>query len=254
MVDFMETLIKEAFERVKSGYYRASQRLNFQRLSLKEAIVNCQHAPMIAEIKPFSPSRGLLRHITSLEKVAKAMEAGGAVGISVLTEPKRFGGSLQTLSQVKESVSIPVLMKDVIVDHVQIEAAANIGADAVLLIYGVVAGRIDEFIRFAHTLSLEVLLETHTVEEFKAALETEADMVGVNNRDLKTMKVDLHVTARILAEVGSTDRIVVSESGIETADHVRFLRKCGAHAFLVGSSIMLADDVEEKVRGLVMAL
>jgi len=254
MVDFMETLIKEAFERVKSGYYKANQRLNFQRLSLKEAIVNCQHAPVIAEIKPFSPSRGLLRRITSLEKVAKAMEAGGAVGVSVLTEPKRFGGSLQTVSQVKESVSIPVLMKDVIVDYVQIEAAANIGADAVLLIYGVVAGRIDELIRFAHNLSLEVLLETHTVEEFKAALETEADMVGVNNRDLKTMKVDLHVTARILAEVGSTDRIVVSESGIETADHVRFLRKCGTHAFLVGSSIMLADDVEEKVRELVMAL
>jgi len=254
MVDFMETLIREASERVKSGYYRVNQHLNFPRLSLRKAIVNCQHAPVIAEIKPFSPSRGLLRCIANLEELAKAMEAGGAVDISVLTEPKRFGGSLQTLSQVKESVSIPVLMKDVIVDRVQIEAAANIGTDAVLLIYGAVAGRVDELIKFAHTLSLEVLLEAHTVEEFKAALETEADMIGVNNRDLRTMKVDLHVTARILAEVGSTDRIVVSESGIETADHVRFLRKCGAHAFLVGSSIMLADDVEEKVRKLVMAL
>jgi len=254
MADFMETLIEEAFERVKSGYYRVSQRLNFPRLSFKEAIVNCQHAPVIAEIKPFSPSRGLLRYVTSPGKVAKAMEAGGAVGISVLTEPKRFRGSLQTLSQVKESVSIPVLMKDVIVDCVQIETAANIGADAVLLIYGVAADRVDELIRFAHTLGLEVLLETHTIEEFRAALKTEADMVGVNNRDFKTMKVDLHVTARILAEVGPTDRIVVSESGIETADHVRFLRKCGAHAFLVGSSIMLADDVEGKVRELVMAL
>ena len=254
MADFMETLVKEALERVKSGYYRTRRYLNFPKLSLKEAIVNCQYAPVIAEIKPFSPSRGLLRHVTNPEVLARAMERGGAVGISVLTEPKRFGGSIQALSRVKKSVNRPVLMKDIIVDGVQIEAAANIGADSVLLIYSIVADKVDKFIKLAHTLGLEVLLETHTIEEFKAALETEADMIGVNNRDLKTMNVDLHVTARILAEVSPASKIVVSESGIETVDHIRFLRKCGAHAFLVGSSIMLADDIEEKVRELVMAL
>jgi len=254
MADFMETLVKEALERVKSGYYRTKRYSNFPKLSLKEAIVNCQHAPVIAEIKPFSPSRGLLRHVTNPGVLARAMERGGAVGISVLTEPKRFGGLIQALSQVKKSVNIPVLMKDIIVDGVQIEAAANIGADSVLLIYSVVADRVDEFIKLAHTLGLEVLLETHTIEEFKVALETEADMVGVNNRDLRTMNVDLHVTAGILAEASPASKIVVSESGIETVDHIRFLRKCGAHAFLVGSSIMLADDVEERVRELVMAL
>jgi indole-3-glycerol phosphate synthase len=137
---------------------------------------------------------------------------------------------------------------------VQIEAAARIGADAVLLIKGAVADKADELIGFAHSLGLEVLLETHTVEEFKAALETEADMIGINNRDLKTLKVDLNVTARILAETRPNGWVVVSESGIENADHVRFLRQCGANAFLVGSSIMLANDVEQKVRELVMAL
>jgi indole-3-glycerol phosphate synthase len=182
------------------------------------------------------------------------MEAGGAVGISVLTEPKRFGGSLQALAYVKRSVGIPVLMKDIIVDKAQIEAAAHIGADAVLLIHGAVAVKVDELIEFAHSLGLEVLLETHTIGEFKAALETEADMIGINNRDLKTLKVDLGVTARILAETHPNGRIVISESGIENADHVRFLRRCGANAFLVGSSIMLADDIGQMVRELVMAL
>jgi indole-3-glycerol phosphate synthase len=254
MVDFMKILIEEAFERVKSGYYETAIRLSLPKLSLKNAIINFQHAPVIAEIKPSSPSRGILRHITSPREIAKAIEAGGAVGISVLTEPKRFKGSIQALAQVKESVSIPVLMKDVIVDKVQIEAAANSGADAVLLIYDAIADRVDEFIEFTHSVGLEVILETHTIEEFRIALKTEADLVGINNRNLKTMKVDLNVTARVLAETCSTGKIVVSESGIETAEHVRFLRKCGANAFLVGSSIMVADDIEKKVRELVMAL
>jgi len=108
MVDFMKILIEEAFERVKSGYYETAIRLSLPKLSLKNAIINFQHAPVIAEIKPSSPSRGILRHITSPREIAKAIEAGGAVGISVLTEPKRFKGSIQALAQVKESVSIPV--------------------------------------------------------------------------------------------------------------------------------------------------
>jgi len=254
MADFMDTLVKEALERVENGYYRTALHLNVPRLSLKNAIINCQHTPVIAEIKPSSPSCGSLRYITSPGEVAKAVEASGAVGISVLTEPKRFGGSLQALAQVKESVGIPVLMKDIIVDKIQIEAAIHIGADAVLLIYGAVADRVDKLIGFAHSFGLEVLLEAHTTEEFKAALETEADLMGINNRDLKTLKVDLCVTAKILEETRPTGKIVVSESGIENADHVRFLRQCGANAFLVGSSIMLAEDIEQKVRELVMAL
>lgn len=254
MADFMETLIQEACERVENGYYKTTTRLNVSRLSLKKAIINFQHAPVIAELKPSSPSCGRLRHIASPVEVAKAMEAGGAVGISVLTEPKRFGGSLQALAQVKESVGIPVLMKDIVIDKAQIEAAVHLGADVILLIYGAVAERVGELIELAHSCGLEVLLETHTLKEFKAALETEADLIGINNRHLKTLKVDLGVTARILAEMRPIERIVVSESGIETADHVRFLRRCGANAFLVGSSIMLAEGVEQRVRELVMAL
>jgi len=254
MADFIDTLVKEALERVENGYYRTTIHPNVSRLSLKNAIINCQHAPVIAEIKPSSPSRGSLRHITSPREVAKVMEAGGAIGISVLTEPKRFGGSLQTLAHVKRSVGIPVLMKDIIVDNAQIEAAAHIGADVVLLIHGAVTDKVDELIDFAHYFGLEVLLETHTIGQFKAALATKADLIGINNRDLKTLKVDLNVTARVLAKTRPNGRIVVSESGIETADHVRFLRRCGADAFLVGSSIMLAEDIKQKVRELVMAL
>jgi indole-3-glycerol phosphate synthase len=254
MADFLDILVKEAHERVENGYYNTARRLNVPRLSLKTAIINCQHAPIIAEIKPASPSRGRLRRITRLVEVAKGMEASGAVGISVLTEPKRFEGSLQALTQVKKSVGIPVLMKDIIVDKAQIEAAANMGADAILLIQGTVANEVDDLIEFAHSFGLEVLLEAHTIEEFRAALKTRADLMGINNRDLKTLKVDLRVTARILTKTSPTGKTVVSESGIENAKHVRFLRQCGANAFLVGSSIMLAENIEQKVRELVMAL
>lgn len=263
MVDYLKTLVKDAIETVRSGYYsRFSEKLSIttrRRASLKMSILKCNRAPVIAEIKPESPSRGKLRRISSYAEAARLMEAGGAVGISVLTEPKHFGGSLEGLVEVKRATQLPVLMKDIVVDPVQIGAASRLGADAVLLIYSIFRRdmadySLDELIRLAHSLSLEVLLETHTLEEFRLALETEADLVGINNRDLETLRVDLKTTERILAKANPGDRIIVSESGIERPEDIRFLSKCGAKAFLVGSAIMLADNIQEKVRELVNAI
>ncbi len=181
------------------------------------------------------------------------MERGGAVGISVLTEPKHFGGSIKVLNEARNHTNLPILMKDVVVDPAQIETASKFGADAILLIYAIFKRAyancsLEEAIQLTHKFSLEVVLETHTRDEFIAALNTDADILGVNNRDLKILKVDLKVTKHVLTSMKNCGRVVVGESGIQNASDTRFLKACGADAFLVGSAIMLAENVEAKVR------
>jgi indole-3-glycerol phosphate synthase len=263
MVDFLDILVKTSLGTVRSGYYDIKFGMGnfFPKASLRESIINCVHAPIIAEVKPVSPSYGRLRQITDIAKVAVEMEDGGAAGISVLTEPKHFGGSLINLAEVKSHVRLPVLMKDIVVDPIQVEAAAKIGADAILLIYSVFERgyaklSLEEFIDFAHSNGLEVLLEVYVRREFLSAIETDADLIGVNNRDLGTLRVDLNITRDILSSVNvdACDKIVVSESGIRSAEDIRVLQSYGARAFLVGSEIMLAEDIRKKVRELVMAL
>lgn len=260
MADFLDVLVKDAEKTVSEGYYEIEVESASKRIvSLKDSILKCKHAPVIAEIKPASPSRGKLRNIQSLGSVAKAIERGGAVGISVLTEPKHFGGSLNSLVEARKNVNLPILMKDIVIDKVQIEIAAKTGANAVLLISsvferGYASHSLHEMIEFAHSKGLEVLLETHDKSQFLSALETEADLVGINNRDLKTLKVDLKVTENVLRGVDKSSKVVVSESGVNNSADIVFLHNCGAHAFLVGSAVMLADNIEEKVRELVMAL
>jgi indole-3-glycerol phosphate synthase len=184
------------------------------------------------------------------------MARGGAVGISVLTEPKHFNGSLQTLTQTREAVNLPILMKDIILSPIQVEAASKLGANAILLIealfergYGKMG--INEIIEYAHARGLEVLLETHSEPEFLCAGRTNADFIGINNRDLATLKINLETTQRILKN--KPDRLIISESGIQTAGDLQYLRGCGANAFLIGSSIMLTQDIETKVKEFVEA-
>ena len=149
-------------------------------------------------------------------------------------------------------------MKDIVIVAEQIEVAAQIGADAVLLIEGLFDKgccemSIEKTVAFAHSKGLEVLLATHTEEEFTRAVECDADLVGINNRNLTTLKIDLNTTKTILQKNDDHGKVVVSESGIKTADDLCFLREAGAEAFLIGSSIMLADNIEEKVKDLVEA-
>ncbi|MEM3673365.1 MAG: indole-3-glycerol-phosphate synthase [Candidatus Bathyarchaeia archaeon] len=261
MADFLDILARDAVRTVMSGYYNVKNEESVSRrcISLEVSIRKCKHAPIIAEVKPHSPSHGVLRKINSLSDVVKAMERGGAIGISVLTEPRHFGGSLTALKEARNHTDLPILMKDIVVDSVQIEAASKFGANVVLLIYaifrrGYANCSLEELIQLAHKFGLEVVLETHTKEEFMAALKTDADIVGINNRDLKTLKVDLRVTEQVLVDMKSHEKIVVSESGIQNVWDIRFLKVCGADAFLVGSAFMLAEDVEAKVRELVHAL
>ena len=259
MTDFLDLLARDAKETVSRGFYECSTHNSTPQVSLKKAILDCPRAAVITEIKSASPSAGTLRKDFEVKRIAEAMERGGAIGISVLTEPKHFNGSQKNLIETRKAVKLPILMKDIIVSRRQLEAASRIGANAALLIQalfdrGHCECSLEEMIAKAHSENLEVLLETHSGEEFRSAVSGDADIVGINNRDLGTLKVNLNVTKRILEKNAFNGKIVVSESGVKTPEDIRFLTTCGAKAFLIGSAIMLADDVEKKVEEFVTAV
>ena len=253
MSDFMDALATDARATVDSGYYGQSVIAKHISASLRNCILQTAKMPVIAEVKGASPSKGTIKSNFSPEKIAQSMAQGGAVGISVLTEPKHFAGSLENLARVRGNVTLPLLMKDIVISPKQLDAAAKVGANVVLLIqaifdrgYGQLS--LSEMVAKAHSKNLEVLLETHTANEFARAVTTEADLVGINNRNLATLKTDLNTTKSILAKCKPEGKVIVSESGINTPVDLQFLRSCGAQAFLIGSAVMSANDVETKVR------
>lgn len=258
MSDYLDILAQDAKKTINEDYYKVSTHLSSPNLSLKKAIIERKNNAIISEIKPSSPSQGIIKTDLDLAQMAINMKDGGAIGISVLTEPKHFNGSLENLLKVRETVRIPILMKDIILDPIQLEAASRIGANVVLLIKAIFDRdycevSLEDMIKKAHLKNLEVLLETHNKDEFNNAIHTDADLVGINNRNLGTLKIDLQITEKILNKNEIKDKIIVSESGIKTKFDLIFLKKCGAQAFLIGSSIMMAKNIEKKVTEFVFA-
>jgi indole-3-glycerol phosphate synthase len=258
MADFLDQLVKDAERTLKEGYYNVQPSEPHVSVSLKACIEGCRGNPVIAEVKGASPSLGSIRENIDPTGIAHAMEVGGASGISVLTEPKHFNGSLECLREIRGATGLPLLMKDIIVSPEQIKVAVNLGADVVLLIKAVFDRgyghfSLDSMIYEAHARGVEVLLETHDAEEFTKALGTGADLVGINNRNLGTLEVNLGATVRILKDHRGGEKPIVSESGIRVPGDLLFLRGCGAQAFLIGSAIMASGNVEETVRGFVTA-
>lgn len=205
--------------------------------------------PVIAEVKPSSPL-GFIREVTPADaaEIAKDMEAAGASAISVLTEPRFFKGSIENMNSVRQAVSIPVLRKDFIIDEAQIHEEES---DLILLIAGILGGKLGDFVDESISYGREPLVEVHSEEELDNALSTGAGIIGINNRDLNTMKVDISVTEKLAPLVGN--RTVVSESGISDAkDAVRII-EAGADAVLVGTSIM-QGNIYGKTYELVHAL
>jgi indole-3-glycerol phosphate synthase len=205
---------------------------------------------VIAEFKRRSPSAGTLREDADVGEVVSAYERGGASALSVLTEGLNFDGSLEDLRAARAACALPILRKDFIVDPYQLHEALLAGADAVLLIVAALrAGELASLLEKARALGLDVLVEVHDREELLSALSLGADMVGINNRDLRDFSVDVERTERLLAEMpaGVT---VVSESGIATAEQLRSLQQAGVHAVLVGESLMRSPDPEAALRAL----
>jgi indole-3-glycerol phosphate synthase len=205
---------------------------------------------VIAEHKRRSPSAGVLREGASVTAVVQAYERGGAAALSVLTERSHFGGSLDDLAEARAATNLPVLRKDFVVDPYQVYESAAAGADAILLI--VAALHPEELAmlhREARTLDLDVLVEIHDEEELDAALEVDADVLGINNRNLADFSVDLDRTFELLTDVPA-GKTVVSESGISHRGQIEELERVGVDAVLVGETLMRADDLESACREL----
>jgi len=204
---------------------------------------------IIAEVKKASPSKGVIREDFDPVEIAKAYERGGAKAISVLTDKKFFQGSPFYLRQVAESVKLPVLRKDFIIDEFQIYGAKALGASSFLLIVSILSDQqLKDFIELGRELGLEPLVETHDEEEVERALKAGAEIVGVNNRDLKTFTVSLETTLRLLPIIKEEGKLLVSESGIKNKDDILRLREAGVDAFLVGETLMRSENPEEVLR------
>jgi len=252
--NILKKLVNNSQMAIDDGVYDVNVNLQKSDKDFKQIITSNPHATLLTEVKFSSPSLGKIRTIGDPSNIAKQMIAGGSKALSVLTQPHLFNGSPEYFIKVREAVDVPLLMKDIMIDKIQIDAAKKIGADYMLVIQSLFDQNfltdIDEFIDYGHKQGLNILLEVHTKEEFQNALKTKADIIGINNRNLDTLEIDLKTTELVLSDYDDS-KIILSESGISTSDDIRYLKKCGADAFLIGSSIMKSDNIEEQVRKLV---
>ena len=218
------------------------------RSSFKKNISRPHHVNLIAEIKNASPSKGIIRGDFNPAKIAMTYQANGASAISVLTDERFFEGRLEYIKTVKEHVSLPVLRKDFIIDEYQVYESAVAGADAILLIAELLSPHeLTRLYNLATFLGLDVLIETHKEEDIEKALATGGAIIGINNRDLHTFKVDFDVTQRLVRMLPA-NKIKVSESGIKSYEDVMFLKSIGINAVLIGEAFMEASDIGAKMR------
>ncbi|MDI6689715.1 MAG: indole-3-glycerol phosphate synthase TrpC [Actinomycetota bacterium] len=203
----------------------------------------------IAEVKRASPSAGVIREDFNPAGIARVCEGNGAAAISVLTD-RHFQGSLQHLKDIRAETSIPILRKDFIIDEFQVYESRASGADAILLIANILSiEEISKLLSLARKLDLDVIVEVHNRQELKKVLKTNVEIIGINNRNLSDFKVDISVTPKLIGFIPK-NKIVVSESGIHTAQDVEFLKEVGVNAILVGEALMRSDDIAVKIREL----
>ena len=216
----------------------------------RDAIAGTGTVKLIAEVKKKSPSKGIIREDFDPVSIAETYVQNGAAAISVLTDKHFFAGELGYLRSIRDIVDVPLLRKDFTIDPYHIYQARAAGADAILLIVAALtAAQLRTFMDVAESLSLACLVEVHTQEELAVALDVDAQIIGINNRDLRTFHTDIATTFQ-LREAIPTDKVVVSESGIYSSEDVMRLWEAGVQAMLVGESLMRSPDIGEQVRHL----
>ena len=256
-MDILKTIIQETIERVNRsnvsapvGSLELLPAFRAPTLSLRSCL-DARRMGVIAEIKRASPSRGVIRQDFDVPAIARSFRAAGATAISVLTEPNHFEGSLADLATVRMVVDLPILRKDFVVDPYQLVEARAWGADAVLLIAAALdREQIAELMSTADELRLECLVEVHDPVELDKLDFDRVKLLGVNNRDLKTLRVDIRQTTNVL-DLVPTDVTVISESGIRTAAEIVELSRRGAAGFLIGTALMKSRDPGDALRALI---
>jgi indole-3-glycerol phosphate synthase len=253
-------MIEELVEAAQAGVERRRAQVPLEDLARRlgerpeqrpfgEALVR-PGLSLIAEFKRRSPSAGEIRGGAAPAEIASAYEQGGAAALSVLTDETHFGGSLTDLTEARRACELPVLQKDFIVDRYQLYEAAVAGADAILLIVAALdAGRLADLHTETKGLDLDCLVEVHKESELEDALTIDADVIGINNRDLEDFSVDVQTTFELITDVPA-GKAVVSESGIADRSTLEELERVGVDAVLIGEALMRADDPAAKVREL----
>ncbi len=264
----LRTLVKNSFKAIDEGMYEISGDRYYDNhtcISMRNNILQCQQAPLLTEIKYASPSRGTLVNCNekNVVEIATTMEKAGAIGISILAQPYLFNGSIGNILRARKYVTVPILMKDIVVSDIQIKAAKKAGADCILLIKTVFdsnlsEGNLETMAEYAKKIGLEVIIETHDEVEFNETVKINNkqnrlfSLIGINNRNLNTLEVDLDTTVRILSENPKRNNIVISESGIRDPNDIIKLRSAGADAFLIGTTLMdNSNDLGQKIKELV---
>jgi len=215
-------------------------------LDFSKAVKRTDRIKLIAEVKKASPSKGLIRPDWDPQKIA-SIYAEKAHAVSVLTEEDFFEGSLSYINIVKKNSGLPVLRKDFIIDEYQVYESRAAGADSILLIARILEmAQAEEYMSMARELGMAVLFEVHDMKELETALKLNAPVIGINNRDLNTLKIDLARTFELKTEMPA-NKIVISESGIDTREHVLRLSEAGVDAVLVGTAIMKERDIAKKI-------
>ena len=250
--NLVKSLVENSYKSIDEGLYNITNiDYSHEALNLKKNILDLKgknKIPIITEIKFSSPSKGVImnRENANLLSISREMIKSGAVGLSVLTQKYLFNGSLNNFVIIRNDTSIPMLMKDIIVSEIQLDCAKKIGADYILLIMTIfdknfAEGDLDKFVNYAHKKGLNILFEVHHEDEFNEILKfnlDKKDLIGINNRNLDNLKIDLQTTEKLLKKYDKGKNIIVSESGINNSDQIKQLKNAGADAFLIGTSIM----------------
>ncbi len=256
-MNFLEKIIQYKKENIPSkkkilplNEIKNNLALNKKHKNFKTNISIPNQINLIAEIKHASPSRGIIRDPFNLLEIAKIYDSCGVSAISVLTEVEYFKGSIEYLKAVQSVTSIPLLMKDFIIDEYQIYEASIAGASAILLIAAILTKtEIRSFFILAHQLGMDAVVEVHDDEELEKVLSCDVDIIGVNNRNLKTFQVDLNTSIKLKKQI-PPNKIIVSESGIKNREDILRLKEAGFNAVLIGETFMQSQNIKEKIEEL----
>jgi indole-3-glycerol phosphate synthase len=255
--DFLKKIVKEKEFSLKEDKKKLPQKKLEEKSqeprlkrSFRKAIDNSLRISLIAEIKQASPSKGIIKKDFDPVKIASSYQTAGADALSVLTEETYFKGDLSHIGEIRKKVSLPILRKDFIIDAYQIYESCVAGADAILLISEILSkAQISEFLSLAKTLDLDCLVEASSESELNKILGTEAEIIGINNRDLRTFKVDLETSRRLIPLI-PREKIIVSESGIKDKRDINLLKKLKVNSVLIGETLLKAEDIAGKIRQL----